>query len=341
MELAVESDVKEFTYEELQTFTNNFSEQNLIGRTLFGQLYRAKIPQGWNGMEAQDVTVKIWENTAKILEGRVFLRASAGDTMARMADEIAFLSHPSVNYHPNLVKVKGYCPKFNQLGVVFDLKSLDTVRNLAANGSFKWLHRIKVALGLARLLQFLHDQQPQYLVRNISAAHIMLDQDFNPILLDFAMLTGGVVGDKIKDEHFGSFFGSYGYVDPNFPLTGIWTEKNDIFAFGVVLLELICKCAVDRIIYFKDTGNCFLHNRARAHYKLEKSKLGFDPSKCSFVAKCFSEEPCFDARDGPEITKLAISCADLSPEPRPTMKEVVEKLQALHVVRSHCDELGV
>ncbi|KAK9293331.1 hypothetical protein L1049_021323 [Liquidambar formosana] len=207
--------LKEFSYKDLKILTNSFSGENFIGRTQFGKVYRGKIQQGWKGMEAQDVTVKIWEVPVIMERGQLVDRTSADENRSRLTDEITFLGQPSVKSHPNLVKLMGYCCEDEQLGIVYDLRSFDTVHNLAVKDSFNWLHRVKVALGFAHLLEFLHSHEPEYLVRNITAAHIMVDEDFNPKLFDFAMLTGGVLGDKTCIEpHY--VYGSYGYIDPRF-----------------------------------------------------------------------------------------------------------------------------
>ncbi|XP_059629966.1 serine/threonine-protein kinase CDG1-like [Cornus florida] len=121
----------------------------------------------------------------------------------------------SVNHHQSLVKLLGYCCEDSLLGVVYDLKPVDTVHNLIDKDGFSWLHRIKVAIDIARLLEFLHyHHKPQYLVRNISPTDIMLDQDYNPVLFDFGILVGGVLGDEqpIANKFV---LGAPGYGDPN------------------------------------------------------------------------------------------------------------------------------
>ncbi|XP_030925524.1 probable serine/threonine-protein kinase PBL8 [Quercus lobata] len=61
-------------------------------------------------------------------------------------------------------------------------------------GSLTWLQRIKVALGFARVVEFLHDPKKPYLVRNINTAHIILNQDCNPKIFDFSTMSGGILG---------------------------------------------------------------------------------------------------------------------------------------------------
>ncbi|KAK7821124.1 putative serine/threonine-protein kinase pbl10 [Quercus suber] len=102
--------------------------------------------------------------------------------------------------------------------VVYDLNPLDTVRNLATTGSLTWLQRIKVALGFARALEFLHDPKKPYLVCNINAAHIILDQDCNPKIFDFSTMSGGILGKLTRPKEK---LLNAGHDDPEFfPLGG-------------------------------------------------------------------------------------------------------------------------
>ncbi|XP_059629962.1 probable serine/threonine-protein kinase PBL15 [Cornus florida] len=197
MEMLKELNLRRYSPEELEDLTNNFSEANLFGETQFGKVYRGKTQR------RQDVTVKIWEDV--------------GD----FPKECIFLMEPRVNHHPNLVKLLGYCCEDSLLGVVYDLKPLDTVENLIVKDHFSWLHRVKVAIDLARLLKFLHGLELPYVVRNFGPPHIMLDQAYNPVLFDFGIITGGVFG---KNQRIPNIYtvGLEGYLDPT--ISGIVTS---------------------------------------------------------------------------------------------------------------------
>ncbi|KAK3001684.1 hypothetical protein RJ639_021887 [Escallonia herrerae] len=242
-ELIVGSSPIPFTYKDLQLFTDDFSEENLICAAHFGKVYRGKIPQGWDAGEGQHVTVKIWEDIVKTDPLRFV--AVPSDCATRFRDELDFLLRPDVDSHPNLVRLKGYCCEDNHLCSVYDLKSSDTLHNFVAKewlssgwirpgdewklplrppmvfmtGTLKWLDVIKIALGVARALDFLHSHTPPYLIRDLSSAYVMLDEDFNPVLFEFAMLTGGATGDK-PPWLVWYFLGSHGYCDWWFTVTG-------------------------------------------------------------------------------------------------------------------------
>ncbi|KAL7211148.1 hypothetical protein ACSBR2_014100 [Camellia fascicularis] len=188
-----------YTYEELESITNGFSTENFIRDTQFGKVFRGKIQ---NGLGTQEVTVKIWEDCKISVHNRK-------PQESHLRDEIKLLTNSGVNWLPNLVKLIGYCCENRRLGVVYQLQPLDTVENLLIQDDFKWIARIKVALGFAHTLEVLHGRE--LLLRNVDGNHIMVDKAFNPILFDFSMLVGGVFGGIPQKEYF---WGRRAYVDP-------------------------------------------------------------------------------------------------------------------------------
>ncbi|XP_048619848.1 probable serine/threonine-protein kinase PBL26 [Brassica napus] len=101
-----------------------------------------------------------------------------------------------------------------------------------------WDTRTRIALGAAMGLEYLHDKaDPPVIYRDLKAANILLDSDFNAKLSDFGLAKLGPVGDK---QHVSSrVMGTYGYCAPEYQRTGQLTIKSDVYSFGVVLLELI------------------------------------------------------------------------------------------------------
>ena len=101
-----------------------------------------------------------------------------------------------------------------------------------------WNTRIKVAVGAARGLEYLHVKaNPPVIYRDLKSANILLDNDFNPKLSDFGLAKLGPVGDN---THVSTrVMGTYGYCAPEYAMSGKLTLKSDIYSFGVVMLELI------------------------------------------------------------------------------------------------------
>ncbi|KAH7849240.1 hypothetical protein Vadar_015061 [Vaccinium darrowii] len=295
---------KRFAYKDMQLLTDDFDVRNFIGRTQLCKVNRGKIPQGWNEMQEQDVTLKVWVDTLK-MKGEETHPATADNVFRfyKIFLDITTSSKPII-------------------GVPLPFWG-------ANQGNTQ----------LARLLEFLHGQTPQYLVRNISAAHIMVDQDLNPVLFEFGMLTGGKIGKK-NEGLFLLPLGAYGYTDTLVKLSGIWTDRTDVFSLGIVLLELLCKCDVDGLEYQENSKIVyFLDELAEAISIAEKTRSGFEKSRIPDLDHVsFAAETGFDAGDGLELAKLAIRCVQMEDE-RPAMGEVVNRLKALHAVRSYAELL--
>lgn len=241
-----------------------------------------------------------------------------------------FLTQPSAKQHPNVVNLLGYSNRRFLEAVVYDLNPLDTVHNLATTGSLTWLQRIKVALGFARALEFLHDPKKPYLVRNINAAHIILDQDCNPKIFDFSTMSGGILGKLTRPKEQ---LLTVGYDDPeDFPLGGpeeggFEVTYHDVFSYGVVLLGLITKRIVDK----EDTLKTLVYRWAWKHYR---------PNRY-LVHESLVEDPGFYASDGIMITELAMRCIQIELDKRPSMKDVVKRLEGLQAVQLHGNVVGM
>ncbi|KAE9467966.1 hypothetical protein C3L33_00118, partial [Rhododendron williamsianum] len=193
------SDLVACTYESLESFTKGFSPQNYIGDTQYGKLYRGQIQKG---LETLGVIVKIWGNEF------TSFATTAEHQLSRWQNEIKLMTESDVRSHPNVAKLIGFCSENGRLGVVYELQPVDSLWSLIRKDDFKWIAWIKVALGFACLLEFLHDQG--LWVHNISSAHLLVEQNFNPRLVDFCMIAGGVFGETHHDYEVGSA----GHVDP-------------------------------------------------------------------------------------------------------------------------------
>ncbi|KAK6805565.1 hypothetical protein RDI58_003350 [Solanum bulbocastanum] len=155
----------------------------------------------------KDVAVKIIG-----LDERVF-KYTGNDKLERFEYELKLLQAPRIKGNPNLVKVIGYCQEEETLGIVYDLNPHDTLENLITRADFNWKQRVKTALTLARLLNYLHDRK--YLNRNFAPYHIVLDQDFTPIMFEFGLLVGGVLGYTINESDLRC--APYGYIQKKCP----------------------------------------------------------------------------------------------------------------------------
>ncbi|CAI9104480.1 OLC1v1003161C1 [Oldenlandia corymbosa var. corymbosa] len=324
--------------QDLIDLTNNFSPENLICKAQFCRLYRGKVPpQGWKGIEGErNVTVKVWEETG-VNSGTAAAHKFYEDLVHNFEFEKGFLTSTkatSSDYLPRLI-AHAREDTSNFLGVVYDLHSVNTLRHFIREEEFEWQERVKVATRLAQLLRFLIHDEPRYLIQDLSAAHIMLDKDWNPILFNYFNLA---LAEDLKGPQYSTDrleYGSNGYIDPVW-LGSCWRgEYGDVFAFGVILCELLYKRRVDDNVL--PDGSCFfLTFEVWRDFPLEKPKfksLFKKQREFSFVHQTFREDPHFNKLDGSKISKLARLCVDLELKNRPDMKQVVKCLKQLHVVR--------
>ncbi|KAJ0265513.1 Protein kinase domain-containing protein [Hirschfeldia incana] len=211
-----------FSFRELATATNNFRLENLIGEGGFGRVYKGKLDK-----TGQVVAVKQLDRNG--LQGQ-----------KEFLVEVLMLS---LLHHPNLVNLIGYCADGDQRLLVYEYMPLGSVEDHLLDlepdqKPLDWNSRIKIALGAAKGLEYLHDKaNPPVIYRDLKTSNLLLDQDFDTKLSDFGLAKVGPTGDTL---HVSSrVMGTYGYCAPEYQRTGHLTVKSDVYSFGVVLLELI------------------------------------------------------------------------------------------------------
>ncbi|EYU43507.1 hypothetical protein MIMGU_mgv1a0092641mg, partial [Erythranthe guttata] len=166
---------------------------------------------------------------------------------------------------------------------------------------------------------------------------IVLDKDYNPKLCDFGLVTGGMVPDRTiyKCHHV---IGCYGYLDLATHYQDNTSEKQDVFAFGTILLSLISK----RLYTEQDRQNlapyvCQWAYGKFIEYEIDSSNTDSKKPKFSVVHPSLEADPYFDPSDGHKITALALECVGDEFAMRPTMKQVLRSLLDLKVVKKHVD----
>uniref|UniRef100_A0A7C9DLS0 non-specific serine/threonine protein kinase n=1 Tax=Opuntia streptacantha TaxID=393608 RepID=A0A7C9DLS0_OPUST len=215
----IDSPCRDFTLSELQLATKNFSKENLIGKGGYAEVYKGRLQDG------QIVAVK---------------RLTRGTPEERIADflsELGIMAH--VN-HPNAITLIGYGVE-GGMYLVLEYSYLGSLASLLHGGSKEkliWSIRYKIALGIAEGLIYLHyGCQRRIIHRDIKAANILLKKDFEPQICDFGLAKW--LPDKWTHHIVLKFEGTFGYLAPEYLMHGIVDEKTDVFAFGVLLLELI------------------------------------------------------------------------------------------------------
>ncbi|GMI65071.1 L-type lectin receptor kinase IX.1 [Hibiscus trionum] len=208
---------RRFSYSDLASATNNFSEHRKLGEGGFGAVYR-----GYLNDLGMVVAVK---------------RTSRGSRQGKKeyVTEVKIISQLR---HRNLVQLIGWCHDQKEFILVYEFMpngSLDS--HLFGNKApLTWPVRYRISLGLASALLYLHEEWEQCVVhRDIKSSNIMLDSSFNVKLGDFGLA-------KLMDHELGpkttGLAGTLGYLAPEYISTGRASKESDVYSFGVVLLEI-------------------------------------------------------------------------------------------------------
>ncbi|KAF0929708.1 hypothetical protein E2562_023055 [Oryza meyeriana var. granulata] len=209
-----------FSYEELAAATSGFSSANLLGQGGFGYVYKGVLAGS-----GKEVAVKQ-------------LKSGSGQGEREFQAEVEIISRV---HHRHLVSLVGYCIAGNQRMLVYEFVANNTLEHHLylknGDGHLDWATRHMIALGSAKGLAYLHeDCHPRIIHRDIKAANILLDANFEAMVADFglAKLTNDT------NTHVSTrVMGTFGYLAPEYASSGKLTEKSDVFSFGVMLLELI------------------------------------------------------------------------------------------------------
>ncbi|KAG9151987.1 hypothetical protein Leryth_002246 [Lithospermum erythrorhizon] len=227
-ELKVSSRLRKFAFNDLKTATRNFRPESLLGEGGFGCVFK-----GW-----------IEENgTAPVKPGTgltVAVKTLNHDGLQGHKEWLAEVSFLGDLIHPNLVKLIGYCIEDDQRLLVYEFMPRGSLENHLFRRSLPlpWSIRMKIALGAAKGLAFLHEEAERPVIyRDFKTSNILLDAEYNAKLSDFGLAKDGPEGDK---THVSTrVMGTYGYAAPEYVMTGHLTSKSDVYSFGVVLLEMI------------------------------------------------------------------------------------------------------
>ncbi|XP_027347333.1 receptor-like cytosolic serine/threonine-protein kinase RBK1 [Abrus precatorius] len=210
---------RNFTYADLAAATDDFSPQNMIGKGGHAEVYKGHLPDG------QVVAVKRLMKNEKEAEDR------AGDFLS----ELGIIAH--IN-HPNATRLIGFGIDHG-LYFVLQLAPHGSLASLLFGSEcLEWKIRFKVAVGVAKGLQYLHHDCPRRIIhRDIKASNILLNQNDEAEISDFGLAKW--LPDKWAHHVVYPIEGTFGYLAPEYFMHGIVDEKTDVFAFGVLLLELI------------------------------------------------------------------------------------------------------
>ncbi|XP_022138335.1 receptor-like cytosolic serine/threonine-protein kinase RBK2 isoform X2 [Momordica charantia] len=209
---------KNFTLSELKAASNNFSKENLIGEGGYSEVYKGQLEDG------QLVAIKR------------LTRGSQEEMTADFLSELGIIVHVD---HPNIANVIGYGVE-GGMHLILHLSPHGSLASILYESKERldWTMRYNIALGIAEGLLYLHEGcQRRIIHRDIKASNILLRDDFEPQISDFGLAKW--LPDQWTHHTVSKFEGTFGYLPPEFFMHGIVDEKTDVYAYGVLILELI------------------------------------------------------------------------------------------------------
>ncbi|KAI3425666.1 Protein kinase domain-containing protein, partial [Psidium guajava] len=211
-----------FSSNDIERFTKNFDSSRILGEGGFGIVYRGILNDGG------EVAVKV-------------LKRDDHHGSREFLSEVEMLSRL---HHRNLVKLIGICMEDHIRCVVYELIPNGSVDSHLhgcdkENDPLDWGARMKIALGAARGLAYLHeDSSPRVIHRDFKASNILLEPDFTPRVSDFGLARAAM--DEGNNRQVSTHvMGTFGYLAPEYAMTGHLLVKSDVYSYGVVLLELL------------------------------------------------------------------------------------------------------
>ncbi|KAK9073882.1 hypothetical protein SSX86_006476 [Deinandra increscens subsp. villosa] len=292
---------RSFTFDELKKYTNNFSEVNNIGAGGYGMVYRGSLSNG------QLIAIK---------------RAQQGSTQGGLEfkTEIELLSRV---HHKNVVGLIGFCFDQGEQMLVYEYIVNGTLKDktrkaLCAGRSgirLDWMWRLKIALGAAKGLQYLHDlADPPIIHRDVKTNNILLDEQLVAKVADFGL--SKPLSGANKTHVTTQVKGTMGYMDPEYYMTQQLTEKSDVYSFGVVMLELITarKPIVKGRYIVRDVREAMNTNKELyGLHKVLDMTIGLS-NKVKGLER---------------FVDLALRCVEEMGNQRPAMSEVVKELEGI------------
>ncbi|QHN80729.1 putative LRR receptor-like serine/threonine-protein kinase [Arachis hypogaea] len=223
--------------------------------------------------------------------------------------------------HRNLLRLYGFCMTPDERLLVYPYMPngsvADRLRDTCREKpSLDWNRRMRVAVGAARGLLYLHEQcNPKIIHRDVKAANILLDESFEAVVGDFGLAK---LLDQ-RDSHVTTAVrGTVGHIAPEYLSTGQSSEKTDVFGFGILLLELITGQKA------LDAGN----GQVQKGMILDWVKTLFEEKRLEVLVDR-DLRGCFDPVDLEMAVELSLQCTQSLPSLRPKMSEVLKILEGL------------
>ncbi|KMT09288.1 hypothetical protein BVRB_6g133870 [Beta vulgaris subsp. vulgaris] len=286
---------RNFKYSELAAATDHFSPGRMLGKGGHAEVYKGCLPDG--------TLVAVKRLTKKGDKEN-------GERTADFLSELGIIAHVD---HPNTARLLGFGVE-GGLYLVLQFAPNGSVESClqGLSGGLDWMTRLKIAVGVAEGLSYLHHTcQRRIIHRDIKASNILLAEDYEPLISDFGLAKW--LPEKWLHHVVYPIEGTFGYLAPEYFMHGIADEKTDVFAYGVLLLEII-------------TGRHAVAVDSSRQSLVMWAKPFLDTSNMKEIA-----DPKLGDNYNPEemkrIMAIASMCIHHTPSKRSFMNEVVELLR--------------
>ncbi|KAL8252331.1 hypothetical protein R6Q59_036024 [Mikania micrantha] len=303
---SIQQSCHHFEFPEILIATENFDESLVIGSGGFGKVYKGNLT-----IETNIVVAAIKRLDSMSNQG---------------ADEFwAEVEMLSLLRHCNLVSLIGYCNYEEEMILVYEYMPNKTLNDHLheLRTPLSWLQRLNICIGAGRGLHYLHTGTgiaSGVIHRDVKSSNILLHESWAAKISDFGL---SKIGPTNQPSTYVNTLikGTFGYLDPNYYATGKLTRKSDVYAFGVVLLEVLCrKRAVDKSLDEEQWG---LVTWAQDSIKEGNLKNIIDLDiRGEISPKCLKE-----------YVKLIERCLHNSPKYRPTMAEILFNLESVMAIQ--------
>ncbi|KAF8043181.1 hypothetical protein BT93_A1503 [Corymbia citriodora subsp. variegata] len=285
-------DVPFFDLEVIVQATNNFSDENKLGRGGFGPVYKATFPGG------QEIAVK------RLLSG-------SGQGLEEFKTEVVLIAKLQ---HRNLVRLVGYCVKGDEKMLLYEYmpnKSLDSfIFDRTRCWLLTWEIRFEIVLGIARGMLYLHqDSRLRIIHRDLKTSNILLDEEMTPKISDFGLAR--IFEAKQTEASTQRVIGTYGYMSLEYALDGFFSFKSDVFSFGVVVLEIVSGK--------RNTG--FYQSEGTMSLLTHAWKLWHDNEALHLMDRVLHET--YNTDQVLKCINMALLCVQEDPSDRPIMSDAV------------------
>ncbi|XP_051152154.1 G-type lectin S-receptor-like serine/threonine-protein kinase At4g27290 [Andrographis paniculata] len=275
--------------------TDNFASQNKLGEGGYGPVYKGVLEDG------QNIAVKRLSETSR-------------QGLDEFKNEVICIANLQ---HRNLVKLLGCCIQGDEKMLIYEFlenRSLDlALFDKTSRAPLDWPQRIHILNGIARGLMYLHqDSSLRIIHRDLKASNILLDGEMNAKISDFGIAKS--YGGNETEGLTSRVVGTYGYMSPEYAVSGRFSVKSDVFSFGVILLEIA-----------SGKRNSSYSHGDRSLNLLGHAWMLYREGRSIEVVDSHLQE-LDDLEKAARLVHIGLLCVQQHPDDRPSMSSVVAML---------------